>query len=92
MTIIASSFVLVGAKQKQSVTLKWLADHEIPFDDIYMRAEKDYRSDDIIKSELLDQILNDGYEPVMVFDDRDQVVKMWRERGLICAQVAEGNF
>jgi hypothetical protein len=27
-----------------------------------------------------------------VFDDRNQVVKMWREKGLTCFQVAEGNF
>jgi hypothetical protein len=36
--------------------------------------------------------LADGYEPIMVFDDRNQVVKMWRERGIVCAQVAEGDF
>ena len=29
---------------------------------------------------------------VAVFDDRDKVVKMWREIGLTCMQVAPGNF
>ena len=28
----------------------------------------------------------------MVFDDRQQVVDMWRANGLTCFQVAEGNF
>ena len=27
-----------------------------------------------------------------VLDDRNQVVKMWRENGLTCLQVAEGDF
>jgi len=28
----------------------------------------------------------------MVFDDRDQVVEMWRANGIPCFQVAPGNF
>ena len=32
------------------------------------------------------------HEVVAVFDDRDKVVKMWREIGLTCMQVAPGNF
>ena len=33
------------------------------------------------------------YDVAGVLDDRDQVVKMWRnELGLTCLQVAEGNF
>ena len=34
----------------------------------------------------------DGFNPTMAFDDRQQVVDMWRERGLTVAQVAEGDF
>lgn len=59
---------------------------------LYMRKAGDHRHDNIVKSELLDQILADGFRPIMAFEDRDQVVKMWRERGIPCAQVAEGNF
>jgi hypothetical protein len=36
-----------------------------------------------------------GFTPentFLVLDDRDQVVKMWRERGFRCLQVANGNF
>ena len=28
----------------------------------------------------------------MVFDDRNQVVDMWRQNGLTCFQVADGDF
>jgi len=59
---------------------------------LYMRKAGDYRADDIVKGELLDRILADGYEPIMAFDDRKRVVDMWRARGIPCAQVAEGDF
>jgi hypothetical protein len=28
----------------------------------------------------------------MAFDDRNSVVKMWRDLGIPCAQVADGDF
>lgn len=37
-------------------------------------------------------IVSHGYEPIMAFDDRDRVVKMWRDAGIPCAQVAPGDF
>lgn len=54
---------------------------------LYMRATGDYRADDIVKSELLDQIIADGYHPKLVFDDRPRVIAMWRKRGLMCLDV-----
>jgi hypothetical protein len=74
-------------------TVTWIHRHGFPTPNtLYMRADGDYRDDSIIKKELLDQLLADGYEPIMAFDDRDRVVKMWRENGIPCAQVREGNF
>jgi hypothetical protein len=52
----------------------------------------DYRRDDIIKAELLEKARADGYDPDVVFDDRNQVVEMWRRVGVPCVQVAEGDF
>lgn len=65
---------------------------DFKYDALYMRAAGDYRPDDIVKEELLDRILADGYDPELVFDDRSRVVAMWRRRGLVCAQVAPGDF
>ncbi len=72
-------------------TEAWLAAQALS-GPLYMRRRNDKRADYIVKAELLDQILADGFEPIMAFDDRDQVVKMWRARGIPCAQVAEGDF
>ena len=74
-------------------TEKWLLDHVVDYiDELYMRNKGDHRPDYIVKKELLDQIRADGFKPIMAFDDRNSVVKMWRENGVPCAQVAEGDF
>jgi hypothetical protein len=64
----------------------------IIYDTLVMRPNDDYDPDHILKSRILDALIDEGYDPKMVFDDRDAVVKMWRDRGLTCLQVAEGNF
>ena len=50
--------------------------------------------DDTLKQNWLDLLFPDNKKEdiVCVFDDRDKVVKMWRDNGLTCFQVAEGAF
>ena len=79
-------------EESREDTIEWLMKHNIPFDALYMRNRNDYRADNIVKKELLDQMIIDGHKPYMVFDDRDQVVNMWRDNGLRCLQVSPGNF
>ena len=78
--------------QSREVTLDWLDRHEVSFHRIYMRAAKDYRKDSIVKYELFQSAVADGFAPDVVLDDRDQVVEMWRENGVACIQVAKGDF
>ena len=73
-------------------TEEWLARHEIPYDELYMRAAGDNRRDSIVKAELFDAHIRQRYRIVAFLDDRDQVVRMWRRMGLVCFQVAEGIF
>jgi len=78
---------------QRQITEEWLLINTLTkHAGLYMRKEGDHRPDHIIKLELLEQIRADGYEPVMAFDDRNSVVKMWRDAGIPCAQVAEGDF
>ncbi len=72
----------------RQVTETWLAANGIAYNALYLRAGGDYRRDEIVKSELLQQILDDGYDPFLVVDDRPQVVAMWRSFGLVCLQCA----
>lgn len=80
----------------REITERRLAEveHEFNFeiDRMYMRAAKDSRKDSIVKAEILDQILTDGFMPILVMDDRQQVVDMWRSKGIPCHQVAPGDF
>ena len=46
----------------------------------------------IKKTKNREKIKKDGYNPTVAFDDRDQVVNMWRKLGIICYQVREGKF
>ena len=59
---------------------------------LFLRANDDFRPDDIVKKELLEDIKQRGFNPTLAFDDRDQVVKMWRGLGIECFQVREGDF
>lgn len=59
---------------------------------LFMRETGDRRADNIIKEELYRKHIEPHYNVLYVFDDRDRVVQMWREIGLTCLQVANGNF
>ena len=59
---------------------------------LYLRDDDDFRPDDITKKEIFERVLTDGFRPQLAFDDRDQVVSMWRGMGLPCFQVREGKF
>lgn len=74
-------------------TIEWLIrEAGIRDAEIHMRANGDFRNDQIIKSEIYDRIEPERGKPFFILDDRDRVVRMWRERGLTCLQVAEGDF
>lgn len=73
-------------------TISWLLYNRIPYDQIFFRRSGDCRKDDIVKSEMYETFIKDKYDVLFVVDDRDQVVKMWRELGLTCLQCNYGDF
>lgn len=73
-------------------TEAWLKDNYIEYTQLIMRPKGDNRKDSIVKQELYETYIEPDYKVLFVLDDRDQVVKMWRELGLTCLQVAEGDF
>lgn len=74
-------------------TVAWLERHaRFGYDKLLMRKEKS-TPDDIMKLIMYEIMIAPYYDILCVFDDRDKVVKMWRETaGLPCFQVAPGNF
>ncbi len=87
-----------GKEQVRKDTIEWLKKYTgIIHDDFYMdrlimRTEGDQRNDAIIKAEIYDKIIEPHFNIIAVFDDRDRVVKMWRDKGLFTCQVNYGDF
>lgn len=73
-------------------TEQWLSDNLVPYHQLFMRGEADNRKDSIVKRELFDAHIRHEYRVLFVLDDRNQVVDMWRQMGLKCLQVADGDF
>ncbi len=73
-------------------TLAWLAKHKISFEALHMRKSGDQRKDSIVKKEIYDEFILNQYNVAFVLDDRDQVVRLWRDLGLTCLQVDYGDF
>ncbi len=88
------AIVLVTGRPEEykAPTEEWLSAHAVEYDVLLMRKTGDFRKDFIVKQELYEQYIKGKYEILFVLEDRAQVVKMWREQGLTCLQVAEGNF
>ena len=75
-------------------TIEWLNKYGIwsfPYT-LHMRETGDYRPDFIVKKEIYDKHIEPFYDVWFALDDRDQIVNMWRENGIRCLQVREGNF
>jgi phosphoglycolate phosphatase-like HAD superfamily hydrolase len=80
-------------EKERQVTLRSLGLAGVSgFHALYMRKNEDVRPDHVVKLEMLAQMRLDGYDPRLVFDDRQQVVDMWRAQGLRVCQVAPGQF
>lgn len=77
----------------RELTTNWLKLNYAPTNiELYMRPRNNYEKDSIVKRRLFDENIKDKYYVEVVFDDRNSVVKAWREMGLKCLQVQEGDF
>lgn len=74
-------------------TEEWLEKHykDVHWSSLYMRPAGNYDQDYLIKERIYDAEFADK-EILFVIDDRQQVVDMWRKRGLTVLQCDEGAF
>ena len=59
---------------------------------VFLRPDGDFTPDDVFKSELADKFIDMGGKIDLIFDDRQKVVDMWRDKGFTVVQVADGDF
>jgi phosphoglycolate phosphatase-like HAD superfamily hydrolase len=73
-------------------TTEWLKHHVGDYHKLIMRKAGDHQPDNKLKRSWV----KDGTIPqervLVIFEDRASVVKMWRELGFTCLQVAPGEF
>jgi hypothetical protein len=87
--------ILVSGREEKyrAVTEEWLAKHDIKnYEALHLRPSGDRRKDYVVKREIYESSIKNKYNVLFVLEDRDQVVKMWREINLTCFQVEYGDF
>lgn len=87
--------IIVSGRDDSAKTLteEWLKNNHIEYNLLLMRTAGDKRNDAIVKQELFDKFIRGMYYVKYVFDDRNQVIDLWRNKiGLTTLQVANGDF
>ena len=79
--------VLVSGRptSTEEKTVTWLERHQVPYHELHLlRGNGDHTPDQVLKREWLRRY---GKERIcFVVDDRQKVVDMWREEGVVCLQ------
>ena len=78
------------SEEHRKETVAWLKRQGVRYDVLRLRPDGDRRSDTIVKRELLADV--DRSRVLFIVEDRDRVVRMWREQGYVCLQCAPGDF
>lgn len=78
------------SREVENQTVAWLYRNKITYDRLFMRPIGDYTPDEKLKEKWLTEF--DQSRILCVFDDRQKVVDMWRNKGITCFQVAPGDF
>lgn len=89
-----------GTDEIREDSVAWLDQHDVYYDDLYFREEKDYRKDAEVKQEILyEEILEnedlaaESIDDILfAVDDRLQVIDMWRDLGITVLDCAGGEF
>ncbi len=82
------------SESSRALTRLWLSKYRVPFHTLLMRTEGDHREDYVIKAELLKAYRERSPEDDIggAFEDRQQNVDMFREKGIRVFHVAKGDY
>lgn len=89
-------FVTGRPDEYRQRTVKWLYDRcgLLPNShyELHMRPTGNFECDTINKKKIYDEMIVQRHAVSFVLEDRNKVVSMWRQLGLPCLQVQEGDF
>lgn len=84
--------IITGRREDtREITEAWLERHGVSYDRLTMRGLADRTPDHVLKRRWFEA----DYDPadiLLALEDRARVVVMYRELGITCLQVAEGDF
>lgn len=93
MTLGHKIIFMSGRSEEGRVpTEQWLEFYGFKYHTLLMRKKLDNRKDNQIKAELYNEHIKGKYNVRHVYDDRQQVVDMWRSLGIKVYQVEKGDF
>ena len=76
--------VIVTAREErfERATRDFLERHRIPYQALYMRPWGDRRRDTVVKAEILQRLMGDGFEPIRAIEDRLDIAEVWEAHGI----------
>lgn len=84
--------IITGRREDtREVTEAWLERHGVSYHRLVMRGISDHTPDHILKRRWFEADY-DHADIMLALEDRNSVVAMYREIGVTCLQVAEGDF
>lgn len=69
-------------EKTRELTVTWLGKYKVKWNHLFMRKDKDFRKNPLVKKDHLDEIWALGYTPILGLDDHPVVIKMWNEAGI----------
>lgn len=85
-------FATARSEEAYEPTTAWLEKNlQVNWDKhvLLMRETKDFRPDNEVKKDFYSKYIEPDYDVLMVFEDHDRVVDMYRSLGLTCLQVGD---
>ena len=85
-------FVTCRNAKYRNPTIDWLRHNMIEPKLLFMRPENSREGDASLKKRIYNKMIRHRWDVKFVLEDRTRVVEMWRDLGLVCLQVAHGDY
>ena len=86
--------VLLTARptSNRSITVTWLAQHDLRWDLLVMRPEGEYASSPDAKRMAVHELRQHGFDPRLALDDERRNVDMFHAEGIPCIYIHSGYY
>jgi len=75
-------FVTGRPEKYKNTTCQWLMKFDLDCSNLFMRKDNDFRPDYVVKLELLEEVIQKGFQPTLAIEDKFEVAEAYRKAGL----------